>query len=364
MKNSPASLTAGFCAGVAEVIVGYPFDTLKTRLQTSGQLDKSTCSDLFSAWKCAKTTFKLEGLAGFYRGFLPLLLQEALGVSLLFGARDWMRENIGADIWRPGAFLLACCLIGLLEAIVYCPLDHIKARMQVRNATSIYDRLPLNGKPVRSPPPESNSFKRSFGPNGNVMSRDWAFVEVSADKPGVERPMGALTELRTCMWSIIRARGYSGLYLGFILQVFKEMIGNVALFGVYDATLMLLSGFHSTNQSWAAVWPAGSLAGISYYLVSYPFDTLKSKLQTDSLVSPKYQGSMHCIRKVIFHESTISDLYHGLSMCLLRAIPGGAAEFFIFEVVFLFLYKGTNPAKFPELIKLQAVQTGISNFFK
>lgn len=59
-------------------------------------------------------------------------VQEALGVALLFGARDWLRNNTGADITRPGAFVLACCLIGLLESLIYCPLDHLKARMQVR----------------------------------------------------------------------------------------------------------------------------------------------------------------------------------------------------------------------------------------
>lgn len=58
--------------------------------------------------------------------------QEALGVALLFGAREWLRNNTGADITRPGAFILACCLIGLLESLIYCPLDHLKARMQVR----------------------------------------------------------------------------------------------------------------------------------------------------------------------------------------------------------------------------------------
>jgi len=69
--------------------------------------------------------------------------------------------------------------------------------------------------------------------------------------------------------------------------------------------------------------------------LGYPLDTIKSKLQTDSLASPKYKGSLHCAMRVTFHETTsVADLFRGLSMCLARAIPGCAIQFFVFEFVF------------------------------
>lgn len=85
------------------------------------------------------------------------------------------------------------------------------------------------------------------------------------------------------------------------------------------------------------------------FQLSFPFDTIKSKLQTDSLVSPRYRGSFHCLQKVL-EECSILELYHGVSMCLLRAIPGGAVEFFVFELVFIMLGKGTGSFQgIPEL---------------
>jgi len=61
-------------------------------------------------------------------------------------------------------------------------------------------------------------------------------------------------------------------------QALKEMVGNIALFGTYDATLAALSGTTAKalqasgghllqGQSWLAIWPAGSLAGMAYYMV-------------------------------------------------------------------------------------------------
>lgn len=53
---------AGVAGGVAVVLIGHPFDTVKTRLQTSpigvygGTID------------CVKQTFRQEGAKGFYSG--------------------------------------------------------------------------------------------------------------------------------------------------------------------------------------------------------------------------------------------------------------------------------------------------------
>lgn len=53
------------------------------------------------------------------------------------------------------------------------------------------------------------------------------------------------------------------------------MLGNVALFCTYDLVLSYCGGGdpsganhgHPSGHSWLAVWPAGSLAGMAYYLV-------------------------------------------------------------------------------------------------
>ena len=53
---------AGIAGGIAVVVVGHPFDTTKTRLQTAPQGFYSGTAD------CVRKTFRVEGLSGFYSG--------------------------------------------------------------------------------------------------------------------------------------------------------------------------------------------------------------------------------------------------------------------------------------------------------
>lgn len=53
---------AGVAGGVAVVLVGHPFDTTKTRLQTAPHGFYTDTMD------CVKKTFHREGFKGFYSG--------------------------------------------------------------------------------------------------------------------------------------------------------------------------------------------------------------------------------------------------------------------------------------------------------
>jgi solute carrier family 25 (mitochondrial carnitine/acylcarnitine transporter), member 20/29 len=53
---------AGVAGGVAVVLIGHPFDTIKTRLQTSPVGVYSGTVD------CLKKTLHQEGMKGFYSG--------------------------------------------------------------------------------------------------------------------------------------------------------------------------------------------------------------------------------------------------------------------------------------------------------
>ena len=53
---------AGIAGGIAVVLVGHPFDTTKTRLQTAPRGFYTGTVD------CVRKTFNAEGLSGFYAG--------------------------------------------------------------------------------------------------------------------------------------------------------------------------------------------------------------------------------------------------------------------------------------------------------
>lgn len=79
-----------------------------------------------------------------------------------------------------------------------------------------------------------------------------------------------------------------------------------------------------------AQFMAGGLAGFSFWLTIYPLDNLKTRIQADSLVNPKYKNYFDCFRKTI-KACGFQGLYKGMQPTILRAMPVNAASFLIFE---------------------------------
>lgn len=49
---------------------------------------------------------------------------------------------------------------------------------------------------------------------------------------------------------------------------------------------------------------AGGLAGIASWVLTYPVDVVKSRMQADKFENLKYNGIMDCIRKGIANEGS------------------------------------------------------------
>lgn len=67
-----------------------------------------------------------------------------------------------------------------------------------------------------------------------------------------------------------------------------------------------------------------------YWLPIFPFDTIKSTLQTDNInpTQRKYKGLVHCA-SIMYKTGGIGAFYRGFVPCLLRSFPG-----FIFFFIF------------------------------
>uniref|UniRef100_A0A674ISC0 Uncharacterized protein n=1 Tax=Terrapene triunguis TaxID=2587831 RepID=A0A674ISC0_9SAUR len=56
---------------------------------------------------------------------------------------------------------------------------------------------------------------------------------------------------------------------------------------------------------------AGCVGGAAGVLVGHPFDTVKVRLQVQSVEKPLYRGTYHCFQSIIKHESAFG-LYKGI----------------------------------------------------
>lgn len=75
----------------------------------------------------------------------------------------------------------------------------------------------------------------------------------------------------------------------------------------------------------------GGLAGECLWLASYPFDVVKSKMQTDGFgtTAMKYAGMTDCVRKTWRGEGW-RGFWRGIGPTLVRAMPVSAGTFAVY----------------------------------
>ena len=132
-----------------------------------------------------------------------------------------------------------------------------------------------------------------------------------------------------CLKQTIRREGSLGFFKGISAPLTMSMLFNGLLFGTYESCKY----FYPTGKGEAGkVLFAGGLAGVGYWIVIFPLDLVKSRIQVDDIKNPKYKGVFDCIKQS-YKEGGIKTFYKGLSPSLFRAFPANAVTFATFEVV-------------------------------
>jgi len=293
-------LLAGSIRGIAQVAVGHPLDTVKVRLQTQSishqqipllnGVDHQHSVPRFSGMlECISYTFKNEGIRGFYKGAQSPLLIAALYSAALFvayGQSKRIFHNPDNPRFTLAEMVAISTVTGIAGGLVESPMDLLKAKMQVQyNATST--------------PAEYKS---------------------SMD----------------CAVKLVRNHGFLSLYQGFAATLYRNIPGCVVYFGCYEFISDYLKR-HTTDSkdlSKSSVMIAGGVAGTLFWAAIFPFDLIKSRLQTDSTnrSSRMYSSVFDCTTK-IYQRGGWRAFYRGFLPCIIRAFPTNAASFLAYEFV-------------------------------
>ena len=93
----------------------------------------------------------------------------------------------------------------------------------------------------------------------------------------------------------------------------------------------------------------GSAAGCIGKVIEYPFDTVKVRLQSQSLFNPVYSGPLDCFRQSIRSDGVLRGLYRGISAPLVGAAIETSSLFFSYriaqDVLLSTMYAGTMDRK-------------------
>jgi|TARA_B110000090_G_scaffold166039_1_gene184137 solute carrier family 25 carnitine/acylcarnitine transporter 20/29 len=259
-------LLAGTFGGGLQAIVGHPLDLLKTRMQ-------NTPHEYSSFLQSTKLIFHKEGIAGFFRGLsVPLLNCGVTNAALFcfYSSSKRIVASISGTATVEELTLPHICVSSWLASPFYCfilcPIEVLKVNVQTRTYAS--------------------------------------------------------------PWQAIQALGPKGLYRGYLPTLGTRITGSPAYFCTYETlkSFLLQHDLVEEQNPSAIGLICGFFAGIAFWSINYPLDTIKTKCQIDK----HHTGPFHTGVGLLRHEG-MAGLYRGFIPCILRAGPANAVAFAGFE---------------------------------
>ena len=259
-----------------------PKDIVKVRLQTTTTYP--------SALSCASSILKNEGPLAFYKGTLTPLLGIGACVSVQFGGFHYARrafEERNLKSRPAGApatltysqYYGAGAFAGITNTVLSTPIEHVRIRLQAQphGAGRLYDG-PLD-----------------------------------------------------CVRKLSAHRGVlHGLYRGTAVTLIREAQAYGVWFTVFEFLMNQDAKRNNYSRSDMATWKIalyGGLAGEALWLASYPFDVVKSKMQTDGFGANQQYKTMRDCFKQVWAKEGMRGFWKGIAPTLVRALPVSAGTF-------------------------------------
>lgn len=252
-----------------------------------------TTSQYRNALDAAAQIYRHEGPLAFYKGTLTPLIGIGACVSVQFGAFGFARRQFEAlNAAAPGArpdlsyaqYYGAGAFAGLANSVISGPIEHVRIRMQTQphGAARLYT-----------------------GPLDCVR-------KLSAHE-GVLR----------------------GLFRGEAVTLLREAQAYGLWFLSFEYLMNADAARNNVPRSEIATWKIaayGGLAGEALWLGSYPFDVVKSKMQSDGFgKDQRYRSMRDCFRQT-WRAGGLGGFWKGIVPTMVRAMPVSAGTFFVVEM--------------------------------
>ncbi|CRK29513.1 hypothetical protein BN1708_004976 [Verticillium longisporum] len=278
---------AGAIAGVSEILMMYPLDVVKTRVQLQTGVPTAGADHYNGMIDCFRKIVRNEGFSRLYRGISAPILMEAPKRATKFAANDeWgkiYRKAFGAEKMNQSLSILTGAIAGVSEILMMYPLDVVKTRVQLQTGVPTAGADHYNG-------------------------------------------------MIDCFRKIVRNEGFSRLYRGISAPILMEAPKRATKFAANDEWGKIYRkafGAEKMNQSLSIL--TGASAGATEAIVVVPFELIKIRMQ-DKASAGKYTGMLDCVSKTVRAEGILA-LYNGLESTMWRHVLWNAGYFgCIFQV--------------------------------
>ncbi|KAL7418878.1 hypothetical protein Q5752_006562 [Cryptotrichosporon argae] len=305
-RHSPfIGFAAGICSGWTKLVVGHPFDTIKTRLQCTPP------GTYNGAWNCFTTTMSKEGARALYKGASVPAVSWGITDSILMGSlhnyRAWLLAHglgertpslDGKQRLSLAGHSLAGLFAGWTNAAIAHPTEMIKCRLQLQLV-------------------QPSSVPRQYAGPVDVVRQTVA----AQGARGMWRGLAASFIYRSC---------------------FAAMFGG---FELCNRALARLDGSRYEMSVGTRNFLAGGMASNLYWFTALPLDQVKNRIMVDSVTAPRFRSVRDAYAQTwreTFDPSRslgwnsvarIRNFYRGFVPVVLRAFPTNAAALAVWEGV-------------------------------
>lgn len=282
---------AGLLAGVATVVIGHPFDTVKVKLQKHNT--EAHGMKYKNGLHCTARIVKSEGVRGLYRGATSSFLGMAFESSLLFGiysrTKQKLQEGLQNTRPQPQVIIPSAAYSGAIISFVLCPSELVKCRMQVQGTDSLVPKSSRYSSPL------------------------------------------------DCALKTMKTEGVTGIFRGGLTTLLREFFGNAVFFSVYEYVryymhlqLKAASSDHNDLIDVGIGIVTGGLGGVAFWSAVLPLDVAKTIIQTASDKSSTKNPFR--ILNSIYRRAGLRGCYTGLGPTIARAFPANAAAIVTWEL--------------------------------
>lgn len=268
-------------------------DIVKVRLQTTTQYK--------GALDCAGQILKNEGATAFYKGTLTPLIGIGACVSVQFGGFNYARrafeasnaakqhktlDQIEADP-QPltyGQYYASGAFAGIANTVLSSPIEHIRIRLQTQPHGA-----------------------------GRLYSGPLDCIQKLSRSPSITM----------------------GLYRGTAVTLLREAQAYGFWFLTFEYLMQNDAKRNRILRREIPTWKIalyGGIAGEVLWLSSYPFDVIKSKMQTDGFGEKQRYKNMRDAFAQVWRSEGAVGFWRGIGPTLARALPVSAGTFATVEL--------------------------------
>lgn len=257
----------GGISGMIATTVVQPIDTVKVRIQISGEAKAKGASVNTNPLSVGRTILANEGVGALYKGLDAGLVRQATYTTARLGIYTYLFESHKKQHGKVefGAKLAISSIAGFLGALVGTPADLALIRFQSDST------LPVDQR-------------RNYKHVGDAFTR------------------------------IVKEEGFFSLWKGSTPTIIRALALNMMMLTSNDEIkerLTKLRGLKKADQT--SVFTASAISGFLSSFVSLPFDNVKTKMQKQKAgpdgVLP-YSSFFDCMRKTVAKDG-ISGLWIG-----------------------------------------------------